>query len=1366
MVVIRSFFICLMVLLIGQSAFAEQLFGVVSERNSATAAAASKQFADIYPDSEISLRTPRQLSRMSDIEIIDRISGADVFLVAGVFSEDADRLSRLIEASGKAENVYIISSTRNLISLSRDETGTKIDLSDPAADKLVTGNASWNLVNDYWQARGVDNLSNLFAALLHRDQIEQIPSPVQIAPVRFADVVGPPGAPVIAIVDYDTGDQAGNSDLHDRLCAELQLQGAACLSVFADWGTASADALEQLVDRNLSGIILLQDFAIGGSEQDRAQEALNMLDLPLLKGIRLVDLEEKDWRSGTDGMPTDSVYYRVALPELEGASQPLILAVAAPPRLDEVSGIEVRVTQPIDDEVTSAAKRMMAWSELQTVANQNKRLAIIYYNHPPGRHNIGADNLDVPASLFEILQRLDRDGYDVGTLPDSPEALLDLILERAVNLPENSEALAELSQTGVSFPVSSYQTWFETLPELTQAEMTDGPLAALQIRVRTAIDQSDLAQAEQLILDAVHDMEYVIEGAPIEYHERAEDLLAQLEASYKRLLSGEDEWAMIEALSRGLMQQGIEGLRGWGAAPGYVMVHEGKFVLPRLRFGNILVAPQPVRGWAVNEEVLHANMSVPPPHQYLAFYRWLQTEFDPNAIIHLGRHSTYEFLPGKRVGLQTSDYSRLIAGDIPGLYPYIVDGVGEGIQAKRRGLAVIVDHLTPPLQVTPFYDELLSLRQLVESFEAADPSDAGDATRAQSLSRIREMVVDLGLKDGLIAELEAEHGGGETFEFETLSADLLVHEVGHYLTEVQEDFMPLGLHVFGQDWSEDAVEIMLTSMETPDLRSLLEQSPSREMTALMEGLNGRFVEPGKGNDPVRSPDALPTGRNFYGLDASLIPNIVAWDIGAAMAASKPVSEDNQAVVLWASDTVRDGGVMIAFGMKLMGVKPVWNARGILTGLERLNGPREDVSFVSSGLFRDLYGEQLKWLDKAALLAIDGSSLTIIARHPELQSALNEALEPLGELRSPGTDSLSNNKIAAAWVSDMLDKETISAGAGREASLRLFGPAPGRYGAGMNRLAERSGAWSDRDELAQTYIARMGHAYGVGFDGDARQAAFVQRLEDVSDSYLGRASNLYGLVDNNDAFDYLGGLNLAVESVRGEASRGFVIDVSDPDNPETAPLASAIVQELRARQLNPNWIKSLMPHGYAGARTMNFTFFENLWGWEATNPDLFPDQIWDDAKDIYIDDRYELGLEAFFNEDTQKPVKANILAIMLVAAHKQHWQTDEDTISELAEAFAAVVIEAGLPGSGHTQPDHPMLDWLGNYLPAQMMEQLNAVRDAARGSVTSETRPPEMIRELRPIEASHTVSRFSNWWMFIPILGLLGLGVFFGRRAPS
>ena len=1329
---------------------AEGLFGIVSERNSATMAAAAERFKESYPAKKVSLRTPRQISLLSDAEITSRIINSDVFFVAGVFGEEADRLARLIGSSGKTENIFIVSSTRDLVALSRDAvTGAKA--------------SRWHLINAYWQARGVENTSNLIAALLKPTGLSEIPPPNPLPPVRFAESIGPANAPLIALVDYDTGDQAGNVDLHEALCRELVSSGASCLSVYADWGAASVEALRRLLEKNVSGIVLLQDFAIGGSQQIPAEEALLELGVPVLKGIRLTEFEEAQWRSSVDGLPTDSVYYRVAMPELVGASQPMVLAVGTEPTVHPATGIEVRMTRPVPSEVQSIVSRLIRWTALRRTGNEDKRLAIIYYNHPPGRHNIGADNLDVPASLFRILEQLRRDGYDVGELPESEAALLDLILEKAVNLPEDGAALAEMAKSVFSLPAASYRQWFATLPELTRSEVSDGPLAALRIRIRDAIDQRDADKAGILLADAVHDMAFVIEGGPARYRARAEDLLDQLEAGYKSLIQGEDQWPVINSLSRALMNQGIAGLQGWGEPPGIVMTHAGEFVFPGLQFGKILLAPQPPRGWEVYEEVLHANMSVPPTHQYLAFYRWLQSEFEPHAIVHLGRHSTYEFLPGKRVGLQDTDYSRLIAGDIPGLYPYIVDGVGEGIQAKRRGLAVIVDHLTPPLQATPFYDELLGLRQLVESFESADPSQAGDAARARALNRIKTLVVELGLKDALIAERQAEQGRDETIEFETISADLLIHEVGHYLTEVQEDFMPLGLHVFGQPWSEEALDTMLASMRSPESRSVLQNSPSLEMQALMQGLNGRFVRPGKGNDPLRSPDALPTGRNFYGLDASLIPNVIAWDIGAAMAVGRPETADNPAVVLWASDTVRDGGVMIAFGLRLMGVKPVWNGRGIVTGLERLKTSRQDVSFVASGLFRDLYGEQLKWLDKAVLLSLDGAADTIRKKFPELKPSLEEALLPLGELRAPGQESLADNRIAASWVSAMLEKASLAKGDGRSASLRLFAPAPGRYGAGINRLAERSGAWNDRQELARSYIARMGHAYGVGINGQARQDAFVDRLASVGSSFLGRASNLYGLVDNNDAFDYLGGLNMAVESVRGQPANGFVIDVSNPERPVTSPLASAIAQELRARQLNPHWIKSLMPHGYAGARTMSSAFFENLWGWETTDPDLFPDTIWDDAKSIYIDDRYNLGLETFFREAGRKPVKANILAILLVAAQKNYWQADDETIRQLAGEFANVVIEAGLPGSGHTRPDHPMLHWIDNYLPPETAAQLTRIRDSA-GDASSATKLPETIRELHPVEGSPSRSVPTIWPAFTLTVTLLGVGFLLGRRS--
>ena len=169
---------------------------------------------------------------------------------------------------------------------------------------------------------------------------------------------------------------------------------------------------------------------------------------------------------------------------------------------------------------------------------------------------------------------------------------------------------------------------------------------------------------------------------------------------------------------------------------------------------------------------------------------------------------------------------------------------------------------------------------------------------------------------------------------------------------------------------------MLKSMneeENEETKNNLIISPSNEIKSLLNALNGGYVSAGKGNDPIRTKDALPTGRNFYALDGSLIPSSVGYDIGVKLAQKVRENKNyditkKEAIILWASDTVRDEGAMIAFGLDLLGLKPVWNSRGILQGLELLpldenRVRRYDVVFTGSGLFRDLYASKLALLDK-------------------------------------------------------------------------------------------------------------------------------------------------------------------------------------------------------------------------------------------------------------------------------------------------------------------------------------------------------------------------------------------------------------------
>jgi cobaltochelatase CobN len=196
----------------------------------------------------------------------------------------------------------------------------------------------------------------------------------------------------------------------------------------------------------------------------------------------------------------------------------------------------------------------------------------------------------------------------------------------------------------------------------------------------------------------------------------------------------------------------------------------------------------------------------------------------------------------------------------------------------------MIDHLIPPLTSTPLYDDLLRLRQLVESYETA----LNPALRKQATAAMRALIDKLNLREALISSMDEElQVRGITFE--QVNDELLVHEIGHYLTHLQEDFMPLGLHIFGKPWSDVAVQTMMTSIQSgnsrvaPDLRRNLVASPAHEMKALLRALSGKFVLAGPGNDPIRNPEALPTGRNFHGLDNSLLPSQLGYALGEQMA---------------------------------------------------------------------------------------------------------------------------------------------------------------------------------------------------------------------------------------------------------------------------------------------------------------------------------------------------------------------------------------------------------------------------------------------------------------------------------------------------
>jgi cobaltochelatase CobN len=1360
--------------LLSVSLNAATIVGVVSDRSAAEMAAGAHRFLDNHQGHSVILRTPEQLATLDSAALKSLITEADALLMAAVFGDQVGRLEEAVMAQMSERDFPVlgVNGDRALTRLSKLDGRMALDgLDDATLNDLMKApepgtdlqahrkglrqefpqQVSWLEGRALYQGRTPKHLDALLRWLLVQAgeelAVPDLPPRALIRYYRHGEATDDPAAlnlkagPVVTLLDLDSGDRPGDRALLDDACRALEERNIQCFAILSRWGGASLEAIRSLDQTvgsaTLSGIVSLQDFMVGGGEGRRqVTEELTRLNVPVIKGLRLASRTAEQWQLSVDGVPADKVHYKLAMPELQGVSQPMVLAAARPSSIDEQTGVKLTLTEPVQERVGALADRMERWQVLQIRPNADKRVAIIYYNHPPGRQNVGADNLDVPASLFEMLTWLKAEGYTTGPLPESPQALLEQIQNRGISLPDDPPGLRAMADGVPSMSAQTYREYFATLPEVIKQEMIGGPLGYLHQRLEQAHGLAEQALAKDILNRGILDLRHLIEH---QQHPQRDNALAQLneyEALWtKRLTEGGQVQALQQSRER-LAATGIPGLKGWGKAPGQSMVVDDRLVFPGLRFGNIYLGPQPPRGWEVDEELLHANTTFPPTHQYVGFYHWLRDFYKADALVYVGRHSTREFLPRRRAGLSRDDYPALLGGDLPLIYPYIVDGVGEGIQAKRRALGVMISHLTPPLAATELYDELLEIRQLVETWESATEPDS--PTRERALVMLKEKIATLDIAADLEQEIASEMGlSAADVSVDELSPELLVHEAGHYVTDMQEHFMPLGLHVFGRSWTDEQLDTMLTSMAgklgtpEPSWRTNLEASPANERRSFLDALDGQFVAPGQGNDPLRTPDVLPTGRNFHALSGDLIPTRVAWSLAKDLAEkagqnqpSAPAESD--ALVLWASDTVRDEGVMIAFGLRLMGIRPVWNSRGIVTGLERLPvGPdsevneRRNVVFTTSGLFRDLYESQLNWLDQASRLALAGSARTIEQQYPELVPALEQALSVLPQaMREPGGESLSANGVAKRWVDDthvLLAAGRSARDAGAEAAYRVFGTAPGAYGAGVNRMSTRTGAWQHRSQLGDAYRRQMGHVYGAQQQGRPAHNAFNRQLLSVNRTYLGRSSHLYGLLDNDDGFDFQGGLSNAVEHLRGEPPENRVLQYADPRNPRIDSLQRAMQVELRARNLNPQWLKPLMEHGYAGARTMGSDFLDNLWGWQVTSPQVMRSSFWDEVNEVYFQDRHNIGLDEFLSREHNVHVKTHMQAITLLAAKRGYWQTDVFTLRSLVRDFADNIVNHGLPGSGHTRPDHPLMDWVSDQLEPGQREAFDSARDGGSPS---------------------------------------------------
>jgi cobaltochelatase CobN len=564
----------------------------------------------------------------------------------------------------------------------------------------------------------------------------------------------------------------------------------------------------------------------------------------------------------------------------------------------------------------------------------------------------------------------------------------------------------------------------------------------------------------------------------------------------------------------------------WGDPADDADVRGGAFHFRACRFGNIVVALPPDRGRKDNRRADYHDATLPPRHALVAFGLWLREVMKADALLHMGAHGTLEWLPGKAVALSSTCFPEIVTGALPVIYPFIVSNPGEAAQAKRRIAAVTIGHLPPPLTATTLSGDARELEQLVDEYAQAEGLDR------RRRERLGRLIVETAQRTGLARE------AGVTADVDDADA---LRRIDAWLCDLKDLAIKDGLHVYGRGATGEASD--------PSWQG----SAEAERRTLLTALDGRRVAPGPAGAPARGRrDVLPTGRNLFTADPRMLPTSTAMELGR-LAADEVIRSHLQAhgempralvIDLWGSATLRTGGEEVAQGLALLGCRPTWDhATGRVTGVEVLpiamiGRPRVDVTWRISGLFRDLFPAQIALLDAA---------VRAVAARDE-----DDADNPLAAVRR------ANDAPAAL--------------------ARIFGAAPGTYGAGTEHLL---GGEGERSTIGNAYLSAASHAYGgAGAEPVSAPGAFADRVG-AADLLVHPGDDPgRDMLEGAEDAAFVGGFAAAAETL-GRAPDLIMLDLTDPQRPRARSLDAALARIVRARAVNPRFIAGQMRHGPRG-----------------------------------------------------------------------------------------------------------------------------------------------------------------------------------------
>ena len=992
------------------------------------------------------------------------------------------------------------------------------------------------------------------------------------------------------------------------------------------------------------------DYANGTAEPD-----LTDIDLHVLKGI--VEISEYSYKSEL-GLQVEWTYM-VTYPSFEGVFGQVALSW-----VDSLGKSHV-IQEGVDKMVQLNCK----WADLHDLNNSDKKVAVMLYNYPPGKGEIGASYLDVFNSTFELLYQLYNQGYDIGG----------------------------------EFKYLPYynNTWEWIIQSANKGYNINGTLTKMV----------SLYNLTQIIFDMNNKGSWAM-GLLDKYVEDNWDYLME----HHQLISLED----FEYLTSDIMDKLYNDLISyWGDNLGPAMVYKNKYiVIPGVWFGNVFITFQPSRGW---EEVQDYHSLVIPPHQqYVAFYKWMQKTADINAIISMGTHGTLEWLPGTNLGAFPGDWTFELTL-IPTVYPYIVSNPGEAMVARDRSSALLITHMTPAMVSSALYGNYTTLKNYINYYK--EQMSLNVTSNAESYKNmILELAPSLGFKnlssnetfetwlDDLHHYLDIMENDFNTYGLHSIGKILTGYELSEEVitivtsqTKIYDQLIEfLYPELSGLSFYNDLESNFDYSNEVKAIKDFLKDYSNRlvngssaeelnaelgikkgsalynsilyceyiinyirnnnEWNAILLALNGRYVKSGLFADPSYG-DSIPTGYDGYASDPTRMPSPAAYESAVRIVNMLLANYYEQhgkwpeltSLILWGTEISRTEGIGVAEFMYLLGCKPVWADNGKVLGVEQIplenltvelnngsivNRPRVDVfaSMVTNNK------DWIRWMLTSVNLALNATN-----------------------------EDESNNYV----IKHYKENPTLD---------RLFG-LPGNVleGTGMSNLIPNTADWNIEtvnEYATDIYLSKVSYSWTLDEKGNIvvtnQKENFKYLLEKV-DIITQNFDSTWRLFDSDDYYDWFGGAYNAATVLKNKSGKGkpdtAFFDIRNKNKYTSNTYEEEIEFEIRSKILNPLYRDPLTKNA-AGMNALAENV-ENMYGAIVLSNEGLNKELGDQLADVFID------VINNANDGTLSPGAQSMVGWQIYMANQGLWKGDASKVQKLVDAYMNSVIQYGVACCHHT-----------------------------------------------------------------------------------